>query len=130
MANRPCRSTARRIKRSAIDDLAGMVHSFQYVASQTLARHFKGGVVAPDAVAAWQNAARFWALWSSSAFLRAYAITTADTGLLPENRAHWDLLLRFHLLAEATYELRGAMSDEPEQVAVPLARILTLMGSD
>ncbi len=50
--------SARRIKRAAIDDLAGMVHSFRYVASQTLARHFKGGVVAPDAVAAWQNAAR------------------------------------------------------------------------
>jgi len=122
--------TARRIKRSAIDDLAGMVHSFQYVASQTLARHFKGGVVAPDAVTAWQNAARFWALWSSSAFLRAYAITTEETDLLPKTRAHWDLLLRFHLLAEATYELRSAMSDTPEQVPVPLARILELIGPE
>ena len=121
--------TARRIKRSAIDDLAGMVHSFLYVASQTLARHFKGGVFAPEGVAAWQNAARFWALWSSSAFLRAYSITVANTDLLPKTRAHWDLLLQFHLLAEATYELRSAMSDAPELVAVPLARLLELLES-
>jgi predicted trehalose synthase len=79
-------------------------------------------------VAAWQNAAKFWALWSSSAFLRAYATTTADTDLLPKTRAHWDLLLRFHLLAEAIYDLRSAMSDAPDQVGAPLARILELMG--
>ena len=114
--------TARRIKRSAIDDLAGMVHSFRYVASQTLARHFKGGIVAPDAVAAWQNAARFWELWSSSAFLRAYATTTAESGLLPQTRAHWDLLLHFHLLAEAIFDLRDAMSTATEQVSGTLAR--------
>ncbi|HTU25779.1 MAG TPA: maltose alpha-D-glucosyltransferase [Pirellulales bacterium] len=120
--------TARRIKRSAVDDLAGMVYSFQHVAAHTLARHFKGGMVAPEAVAAWQNTARFWTLWSSSAFLRAYATTTANAELLPQTRAHWDLLLRFHLLAEALYELRSALLDEPDQTPAALTRILELMG--
>ncbi len=122
--------TARRIKRSVIDDLAGMVHSFGYVASQTLGNLFKGGVSAPDAVAAWQNAASFWALWSSSAFLRAYALATEDSGLLPHTRGHWDLLLQFHLLAEAIYELRAALSDAPQQAAAPLARILQFIDTE
>ncbi len=122
--------SARRIKRSVVDDLAGMVHSFQYVASQTLHHLPKGGVAAPDAVAAWQQAASFWSLWSSSAFLRAYAIAVADSGLLPKTRSHWDLLLHFHLLAEAIYELRTAMAGPLDETAAPLARILSWIGGE
>jgi len=119
--------SARRIKHSPIDDLAGMVHSLQYSASHMLGQLPKLGVTSPDAVAAWQNAARFWSLWSGSAFLRAYAATTADSQLLPKSRSHWDLLLQFYLLEESIYELRYHVSDPPEQLAVPLETVRELM---
>jgi maltose alpha-D-glucosyltransferase/alpha-amylase len=118
--------SARRIKRSAIDDVAGMVHSFQFAASQALLQLPRLGVVSADATSAWQQAADFWSLWCGSAFLRAYA-TTAATDLLPKSRTQWDLLLQFHLLEEAVYELRYELTNSPERVSVPLGRILRLL---
>jgi maltose alpha-D-glucosyltransferase/alpha-amylase len=119
--------SARRIKQSPIDDLAGMVHSFQYAASQMLTQLPKLGITGSDTVAAWQNAARFWSLWSGSAFLRAYAATTTHSDLLPKSRSQWDLLLQFYLLEEAVYELRYNLVGAADQVAVPLERIQELI---
>jgi maltose alpha-D-glucosyltransferase/alpha-amylase len=115
--------SARRIKQSPIDDLAGMVHSFQYAASQMLAQLPKLGITGAETVGAWQHAARFWSLWSGSAFLRSYAVTTADSRLLPPSRSQWDLLLDFNLLEEAVSELRNNLADATDQVAVSLERI-------
>jgi maltose alpha-D-glucosyltransferase / alpha-amylase len=117
--------SARRIKRSPIDDVAGMVHSFQYAASHALLQLPKRGIVSLDAIAEWQKAANFWSLWSGSAFLRSYGMTSAAR-LLPAKRDQWDLLLQFHLLEEAVYELRDIMATAPEQIAVPVRRILEL----
>ncbi len=118
--------SARRVKRSPIDDVAGMVHSFQFAASQALLQLPKLGVVAPDSVGAWQQAANFWSLWTASGFLRAYSTTSAACDLLPKSRQQWDLLLHFHLLEEAIYELRDILNNTPEQVSISLHRILEL----
>jgi maltose alpha-D-glucosyltransferase/alpha-amylase len=119
--------SARRIKRSPIDDVAGMVHSFQYAASHAVLQLPRLGVVAPETVSAWQPTANFWSVWCGSAFLRAYGTTQAAEDLLPESRAQWDLLLRFHLLEEAMYELRELMTTAHEQVSMPLRCILELV---
>jgi len=118
--------SARRIKRSPLDDVAGMVHSFHDAASQAVLQLPRLGVVSADAIAAWRQTANFWSLWCGSAFLRAYATTQAAADLLPESRAQWDLLLHFHLLEETMYELRDTMTRSPEQISVPLQGILEL----
>jgi maltose alpha-D-glucosyltransferase/alpha-amylase len=120
--------SARRIKRSPLEDVAGMVRSFHDAASEALSRLPKIGVVAPDAVTVWQQAADFWYLWTSSAFLRAYAAATAATDLLPKPSAQLDLLLKVHLMEKAIHEVQDELDNRPDRVAVPLRGILELAG--
>ena len=108
--------SARRIKRSSLEDVAGMLRSFYWAAAEALDHLSKIGSVAPEAIASWREAARFWNLWSSSAFLRAYLQTPA-AALLPTQQAQQDLLLDFYLLERAVQELRfelGARSGARE----------------
>ncbi len=119
--------SARRIKRSALEDVAGMIQSFHFAVSQALPRWLTIGVVTPDAEAALRQAAHFWYLWSSSAFLKAYAAATSGTSLLPNSRAQLDLLLQVHLLEEAVYELQYDLNDSPDQLSVALNHILELL---
>jgi maltose alpha-D-glucosyltransferase/alpha-amylase len=118
--------SARRIKRSPLDDVAGMIRSFHYAASEALARLPRIGAVAPDAIAAWQQAADFWYSWTSSAFLKAYIAATAATDLLPKADTQIDMLLQVFLLEKAIGELQLELASRPERVIVPLRGILEL----
>jgi maltose alpha-D-glucosyltransferase / alpha-amylase len=121
--------STRRIKRSPMEDVAGMVRSFHYAAAEALLRLPIIGAVAPDAIAAWQQAADFWYLWTSSAFLRAYAAATASTNLLPRSETQLDLLLKVHLLERTVEELQYALANRPDNVPAALRGILELLGS-
>ena len=123
-ARRPL--SARRIKRSALEDVAGMVRSLRYAAAEALLRLPTIGVVAPDAIAAWQQAADFWYAWSSSAFLRAYSTATAATDLLPRSEPQLDLLLKVHLMERAIEELQYELDNRPDRATFALHGILEL----
>jgi len=123
----PTRSlSARRIKSSALEDVAGMVHSLEFAVTHALDRLSMLGPSTPEATLAWRQAADFWSDWTCSAFLRAYQGAVADTMLLPNDPAHVQLLLQSYLLEEAIYELRYALADAPERWMAPLARLQTL----
>jgi maltose alpha-D-glucosyltransferase/alpha-amylase len=123
----PARSAAaRRIKSSALRDVASMIHSFHYAASAALWRLQKIGPVNPDTLAIWRNAADFWSTWTSSAFLRAYA-NACPPSLLPPDRAQRDALLRVHLMEQAVLELQFELKNMPERAGVPLAGMLDVL---
>jgi maltose alpha-D-glucosyltransferase / alpha-amylase len=115
--------SVRRIKSSALRDVATMIHSFHYAASAALVRLPKIGAVTPDAVTAGQQAAEFWSLWTSSAFLKAYATSCAPQ-LLPSDANQFNLLLNVRLMEQAVYELLYELNNMPERAAVPLAGML------
>ncbi len=118
--------SARRIKRSPLEDVAGMVRSIHYATSEALLHLAKIGVVATDAVSAWRQAADFWHQWSSSAFLRAYLATTEESRLLPGAPELVDQLLQFHLLERAMGELSYQLAGHSDRAAIPLRAILDL----
>jgi maltose alpha-D-glucosyltransferase/alpha-amylase len=113
--------SARRAKRSALADVAAMIHSFRSAAAQALAQLAKTGVQTPETAQACRQAADFWHLWSSSAFLRAY-ITNPSVGVLvPSAGPQLDLVLQFHLLEEAVEQLQHQLDhDDAEQLAAVL----------
>jgi len=124
----PSRSlAARRIKRSGLLDVAGMIRSFHYAADQSVPSLVKMGVATPDAQTALREAADFWYVWTSSAFLRAYAAAVTPADLLPTTAAHIDLLFDFHHLERAIYELGYELSTRPEEVETPLRGIVELL---
>jgi maltose alpha-D-glucosyltransferase/alpha-amylase len=129
----PARSiTERRIKRSPLRDVAGMVRSFHYAAYSALlgqggARGRSPGLIRAEDVAASAPWAYFWYQSVSSAFLQAYRQVVAATPLLPADPDEFRLLLGSHLLEKAIYELGYEMNHRPDWVQIPVLGILELV---
>jgi maltose alpha-D-glucosyltransferase / alpha-amylase len=117
---------ARRIKRTPLRDVAGMLRSFHYAAYTTLLGQARGGPLRPEDAAALEPWARVWTQWVSAAFLRSY-LDTARGALLPASPDELRLLLDAHLLEKALYELAYELNNRPDWVAIPLAGLLELM---
>jgi maltose alpha-D-glucosyltransferase/alpha-amylase len=115
----------RRIKRSALRDVAGMLRSFDYAAETALRSPAAASIAEhlPDRVEPW---ARRWANEASAAFLASY-LETVRAGpheVLPPTDEETERLLGALLLEKATYELRYELDHRPEWLATP-ARGLT-----
>lgn len=119
----------RRIKRSALRDVAGMLRSFDYVAHQVLATRVAGSTIRAEEIAAAEPWARFWERWVSGAFLGAYLQTAGEARFLPRARDELRLLLGVFLLEKAIYELGYELSHRPDWVHVPLEGIIELVES-
>jgi maltose alpha-D-glucosyltransferase/alpha-amylase len=118
--------TARRIKRSPLRDVAGMLRSFHYAAFTVLLGSAPGGTVRPEDVPVLEPWARFWTQWVSAAFLGAYLQATTGP-LLPTEPDDLRILLDAHVLEKALYELGYELNNRPDWVAVPMRGILELM---
>jgi trehalose synthase-fused probable maltokinase len=125
----PARSLGeRRLKRSGLQDVAGMVRSFHYAASTALAGGEAGPppVSDPSGLAPW---AGFWYRWVSAAFLRSYLDAAEAAPFIPRSRAELETLLDVLLLGKAVYELQYEANHRPDWVGVPARAILELLGS-
>jgi maltokinase len=106
----------RRLKRSPLRDVAGMLRSFSYV---TAGARLLRGIDVPEA---WEERAR-------TAFLEGY-FEHVDAGLLPPGEAATGQLLSVFELEKAVYELRYELNNRPDWVGIPVAGILRLLESD
>ena len=116
----------RRLKRSPLRDVAGMLRSFSYAAMVKL----KSQSVRPDDPVQLRPWARFWNNWVSVAFLKGYMDATAQAPFLPRARDELAFLLDIHLLEKATYELGYELNNRPEFVDVPIIGILDILQSN
>jgi maltose alpha-D-glucosyltransferase/alpha-amylase len=124
----PARSVGeRRIKRSPLADVAGMLRSFDYAAEQAL-RSPSTAMLVPDhpgeALGDW---ARAWRRWTSSAFLGRYLQVAAEGRLLPPDDGQTTRLLEALVLEKAVYELGYEMDNRPDWVTTPIRGILDLL---
>jgi maltose alpha-D-glucosyltransferase / alpha-amylase len=117
----------RRIKRSPLRDIAGMIRSFHYVADATLRRHAEAGNLHPDQFRALQPWARFWERQVSADFLGAYLASTAKSDLLPKTKAGLASLLEAFLLDQAVIETSRELQRRSETIRVPLEGILQIV---
>ena len=106
----------RRLKRSPLRDVAGMLRSFSYV---TAGAKLLRGVEAP---AGWEDRAR-------GVFLEGY-FDRVDPSLLPPGEAPTRQLLAVFELEKAVYELRYELNNRPDWVAIPVAGVLRLLDGD
>jgi len=128
----PLRSIGeRRIKRSPLRDVAGMVRSFDYAAWASLDRHRDQmpGERA-EARAALSMAARAWSAWTARSFTTAYfdrLMELAPQLLGPDATVH-AMVLRAWLLEKTCYEIVYELNSRPDWVHIPLRAALALMG--
>ncbi len=126
----PARSiNERRMKRSPLRDVAGMLRSFHYAAySGLLDFEERRGLVLPEERVAIEFWARFWHLWICVIFLRAYMNVALQKNFLPENVEEQKILLDNFLLEKAIYELGYELNNRPDWVKIPLQGIQQLLG--
>jgi maltose alpha-D-glucosyltransferase / alpha-amylase len=119
----------RRLRRSALTDVAGMIRSFHYAASGSLLRtEVLAGVRREDTVAL-ETWSRHWYVWVAAAFLRGYRAATEDAEFLPDSEEGWAILLDAFLLQKAFYELNYELNNRPDWVTIPLQGIVSLLES-
>jgi maltokinase len=106
----------RRLKRSPLRDVAGMLRSFSYAGAG--ARILRGVDPPED----WEERAR-------ETFLAGYR-ERVDSGLLPPGQQATDQLLAVFELEKAVYELRYELNNRPDWVGIPVAGIVRLLDSD
>jgi maltose alpha-D-glucosyltransferase/alpha-amylase len=124
----PARSLAeRRLKRSPLRDVAGMLRSFDYAAHSALESLRARGVAAREHADQLERWAGLWSRWMSSAFLRAYLPDVAASGLLPRTREERKMVLGVLLLEKCIYELGYELGSRPAWVGIPLRGILDLL---
>jgi len=119
----------RRMKRSPLQDVAGMLRSFHYAA-------FSFHLASPDGATAEEIKSydvRPWAeRWYASVserFLNAYFQNVVGAAFIPPDHDELFPLLRLHLLEKAVYELGYELNNRPAWVAIPLEGISQLLNS-
>ncbi len=117
----------RRMKRSPLRDIAGMIQSFYYVSQVALRNQIETGLVRPENRATMHLWARFFDAWVSVAFLKQYVVTAADAPFLPKSYQEMQVLLDAFLLEKAVYELGYELSNRPDWVEIPLQRVVELL---
>jgi maltose alpha-D-glucosyltransferase / alpha-amylase len=115
----------RRIKRSPLRDVAGMLRSFHYASYAALFGHVPG--VRPEDFAALESWAHFWYTWVGVAFLKAYLATAKDEPFLPKDPIELQILLDAYLLEKAVYELGYEVNNRPDWLKVPLRGLSELL---
>ena len=117
----------RRLRRSALRDVAGMLRSFHYASYGSLLRAEMGPDIRPEDVDALEGWVRAWNRWVGATFLAGYREATAGAPFLPSDDRDWVGLLDAFLLEKACYELTYELNNRPGWVAIPIRGILQLL---
>jgi trehalose synthase-fused probable maltokinase len=126
----PARPLAeRRIKRSPMQDVAGMMRSFHYAAFAGLLAPADGRSISADELRELAPVAESWHAWVASRFLKAYFDNAGAAGSASGKREDALDLLRLHLLEKAIYELGYELNNRPTWVEIPLEGISKLLST-
>jgi maltose alpha-D-glucosyltransferase/alpha-amylase len=117
----------RRIKRSPLEDVAGMLDSFYHASHGVLFGETPGVIPKPESLNALEAWAKFWYRSVRAEFLEAYLATPGVSALLPQNPEQLRTLLRIFLLDFALRKLTYALTHSPDRIRVPSHAILELL---
>jgi len=122
----PTRSISeRRLKRSPLRDVAGMLRSFHYASVFGLQL---GGVIRPEDVTTLEPWRQLWHDWVTAAYLQTYQSIVGNADFLPSSRRGREAVLRAFLLEKAVYELRHELNNRPGWIRVPVEGLLEILG--
>ena len=123
----PARSLSeRRLKRSPLVDVAGMLRSFHYAAYSAL---FQYKSIRPEDIAGLEPWAELWAWHMGASFLRSYLEPASKAGFLPPDMADLNVLLNAFLMDKAVYELGYELNNRPDWVLIPIRGLKNVLKS-
>ena len=109
----------RKMKRSALRDVAGMMRSFQYAAYAALWQP----AMRKEDVPFLESWADLWYRQTSSLFLQSYLNTTAGATFIPKNSDDLQIIVESYLLDKAVYEIGYELNNRPNWVVIPIRGI-------
>jgi maltose alpha-D-glucosyltransferase/alpha-amylase len=118
----------RRIKKSPLQDVAGMLRSFHYAAFAPLLGSSGDEPMDGQRFKQFSVWAESWITQVSEAFLAEYFRASGAAPFLPRNPAATSRLLELFVLEKAIYELGYELNNRPDWVGLPLEGISKLLG--
>ena len=109
----------RKLKRSVLRDVAGMMRSFQYAAYSALWQPS----MRPEDAPFLEKWADRWYREMSSTFLQSYLDATSGASFIPQHEAEFNVLLQAYLLDKAVYEIGYELNNRPDWVVIPVRGI-------
>jgi maltose alpha-D-glucosyltransferase/alpha-amylase len=119
----------RRIKRSPLRDVAGMLRSFNYAVHSALLEERQSGLSDEGEMVA-RSWGRFWQSWVGSIFLSSYLEEAGKYSFLSTDKRELEFLLDIYTLEKAVYEVAYEINTRPSWLIVPLQGILEILQVD
>ncbi|MGA1841455.1 MAG: maltose alpha-D-glucosyltransferase [bacterium] len=110
----------RRLKRSPLRDVAGMVRSFHYAAQVGFLQY---SFMYQSDIPFLEPWIKVWYQYVISLFLRSYIHTVKDAPFLPGNEEEFNILFDAFLLQKAVYELGYELNNRPDWIMIPIKGI-------
>jgi len=121
----PARSISeRRLKRSALRDVASMIRSFHYPAYAIL---YNKKTYTEQEVRDLEPWAEAWYSYITSEFLKSYFDTVNTASFIPTNLKELEMMLDAYLIEKAIYEIGYELNNRPDWLAIPLKGIKNLL---
>ena len=120
----------RRLKRSPLRDVSGMLRSFQYAGYSALFAQQTHGVVNPDDMDYFEHCLNLWIQWVSRVFLKGYLKAAEAGNFLPSTREELKMLLDTFLLEKAVYEMGYELNNRPDWLKIPFKGLLGFMSGE
>jgi maltose alpha-D-glucosyltransferase/alpha-amylase len=114
----------RRLKRSPLRDVAGMVRSFHYAAYIAL---LKEASLRSEDIPVLEPWTDLWYRYVSAVFVKSYLDTVENASFIPADREEMEIMLKAFLLEKAVYELGYELNNRPEWVIIPLRGLKDLL---
>jgi maltose alpha-D-glucosyltransferase / alpha-amylase len=112
----------RRVKRTPLRDVAGMLRSFHFATHKALHK----GHLRPEDIPVLEPWARLWYVWASVAFLKAYLAAAGAASFLPKSREELEILLDLSLTKRAVNDLYRDLKEHGDHIMVPLRALVRL----
>ena len=117
----------RRLKRSPLRDVAGMLRSFHYAAYGAM---FLNDRVREEDIEKLVPFAEQWSYYMGNFFMQAYLEKATEAACIPADPEDLEIMMQLYLLEKAIYELNYELNNRPEWVIIPLRGIRSLMKSN
>jgi maltose alpha-D-glucosyltransferase/alpha-amylase len=108
----------RRIKRSPLRDVAGMLRSFHYVAHAVLFGHVPGIIPRHDGQTELEHWAHIWYSWVGAIFLAGYLEASQNGAFLPRSQRETSTMLRAYMIEKSAFEIMHELEQRPDWIRI------------
>ena len=110
----------RRLKRSPLRDVSGMIRSFHYAAYNALFNQLVINEEKAKEMEAWADA---WYHRMSEVYLDTYLKKIKNTGFIPHDKKDIMKLINTYMMEKAVYELNYELNNRPGWIIIPMKGI-------